>query len=85
MAKRDRRILLKGTAVVGMAAMATFIAFAADVVPSGPSAAEADASIAPARTYDVVSCLEARVGSFADSVPGRINSNEPCGFTLILR
>jgi len=68
-----------------VAAMAAAMAFAAGIVPSGPTAAEADASIVPARRVDVQVSHETRVSSSADSAPGRINSNEPRGFSLLVR
>ena len=85
MTRQDRRKILKGMAGAGVAATAALISFAADIVPSGPTAVEADASIVPACSSDVSATLGDCVGSFADSDPGRINSNPPCGFGLFLR
>lgn len=83
--KQDSFKLFKVMAGAVVLMMAATSSFATDIVPSGPTAVEADAFVVPARCVDVQVSHETRVGSFADSVPGRINSTEARGFVLRIR
>ncbi len=83
--KQDSLRLFKVMAGAVVLVVAATSSFATDVVPSGPTVVEADTFIVPACHVDMQVSHETRVASFADSVPGGLDSTEARGFVLRIR